>query len=170
MRYIWQYVIYIGKSYRTNIKPIYCIIVFPETIMRHLILVQPREAYEYNHMIVSMEALGNILALADDYNSSECAKIWHAPAAKKHHVFSSPRQKYVTRPLGCAHIFQCGFEYVLVIFSQKYSLSDRVILGVVGQPNFFVVKKSTLNGGRLLIISWQPMVDEIGTLACTYLK
>lgn len=39
--------------------------------MRHLILVQPREAYEYNHMIVSMEALGNILALADDENSSD---------------------------------------------------------------------------------------------------
>ena len=43
----------------------------------------------------------------------------------------------------------------MVIFSHKYSLSDRVILGVVGQPNFFVAKKSTLNGGRLLIISWQ---------------
>jgi hypothetical protein len=196
-------------------------------------------------MIVSMEALGNILALADDQNSSDTpanllyndaliVPVWisifckrfinfqriffqrppveigrpyqvarlHMAArlfidrfsinqikilvwvmqkehmcqnmtrasSKKHHVFSSPRQKYVTRPLGCAHIFQCGFEYVLVIFSQKYSLSDRVILGVVGQPNFFVVKKSTLNGGRLLIISWQPMVDEIGTLACTYLK
>ena len=39
--------------------------------MRHLILVQPREAYEYNHMIVSMEALGNILALADDENYSD---------------------------------------------------------------------------------------------------
>ncbi len=39
--------------------------------MRHLILVQPREAYEYNHMLVSMEALGNILALADNYNSSD---------------------------------------------------------------------------------------------------
>ena len=71
MTYIGQYVIYIGKSYRTNTKPIYCIIVFPETIMRHLILVQPREAYEYNHMIGSMEALGNILALADDENSSD---------------------------------------------------------------------------------------------------
>jgi len=71
MTYIWQYVIYIGKSYRTNTKPIYCIIVFPETIMRHLILVQTSEAYEYNHMLVSMEALGNILALADNYNSSE---------------------------------------------------------------------------------------------------
>ena len=71
MTYIWQYVIYIGKSYRTNTKPINCIIVFPETIMRHLILVQPREAYEYNHMLVSMEALGNILALADNYNSSD---------------------------------------------------------------------------------------------------
>ena len=39
--------------------------------MRHLILVQPREAYEYNHMIVSMEALGNILVLANDENSSD---------------------------------------------------------------------------------------------------
>lgn len=71
MTYIGQYVIYIEKSDRTNTKPIYCIIVFPETIMRHLILVQPREAYEYNHMIVSMEDLGNILALADDENSSD---------------------------------------------------------------------------------------------------
>lgn len=76
-------------------------------------------------------------------------------SSKKHHVFSLPRQKYVTRLLGCAHIFQCGFGHVLVIFSHKYSLSDRAILGVVGQPNFFVAKKSTLNGGRLLIISWQ---------------
>ena len=151
MTYIWQYVIYIGKSCRTNTKPIYCIIVFPETIMRHLILVQPREA------------LGNILALADNYNSSECAKIWHAPAAKKHHVFSLPRQKYVTRLLGCAHIFQCGFGHVLVIFSHKYSLSDRAILGVIGQLNFFVVKKSTLNGGRLLIISWQGLQDDYRT-------
>ena len=39
--------------------------------MRHLILVQPREAYEYNHMIVTMEALENILALTDDKNSSD---------------------------------------------------------------------------------------------------
>lgn len=39
-------------------------IVFPETIMQHLIPVQLREAHEYNHMLASMEALGNILALA----------------------------------------------------------------------------------------------------------
>ncbi len=59
------------KELSDNSKPFYCIIVFPETIMRHLILVQPREAYEYNHMIVSMEALGNILVLANDENSSD---------------------------------------------------------------------------------------------------
>ena len=39
--------------------------------MPHLILVHPRETYEYNQILVSMEALGNILALADDENSSD---------------------------------------------------------------------------------------------------
>ena len=79
---------------------------------------------------------------------------------KKHHVSSSPRQKYVTRLLGCAHTFQCEFRHVLVIFSHKYILSDRTILWAVEQPNFFVAKKSTLNGVRLPIISWQGYMDE----------
>ncbi len=69
--------------------------------MPHLILVNPRETYEYNHILVSI------------------------------------------------------FGHVLVIFNHKYNLSDRAILWAVDQPNFFVAKKSTLNGVRLLIISWQ---------------
>ena len=39
--------------------------------MPHLILVHLREACEYNHILVSMEALGNILVLANDENSSD---------------------------------------------------------------------------------------------------
>lgn len=81
-------------------------------------------------------------------------------SSKKTPCLLVAKTKYVTRLFGCAHIFQCGFGHVLVIFSHKYSLSDRVILGVVGQPNFFVAKKSTLNGARLLIISWQGFMDE----------
>lgn len=79
-------------------------------------------------------------------------------------TMSSPSQnKSTSRDSSGVRIFQCGFGHVLVIFSHKYSLSDRVILGVVGQPNFFVVKKSTLKGGRLLIISWQGLQDDYQT-------
>lgn len=44
--------------------------------------------------------------------------------------------------------------------SANLFIDSRAILGIVGQPNFFVAKKSTLNGGRLSIISWQGYMDE----------